>query len=77
MALGWTVQRLDFPRNVRFDKGTTGMNKSEERSVQIVLNAFDTLFNKRDYAAAERFWSPTTSSTARTFRPAVTGSLIL
>jgi len=23
-----------------------------------VLNAFDTLFNKRDYAAAERFWSP-------------------
>jgi predicted SnoaL-like aldol condensation-catalyzing enzyme len=26
-------------------------------NVQIVLNAFDTLFNKRDYAAAERFWS--------------------
>ena len=25
---------------------------------QIVLNAFDTLFNKRDYASAERFWSP-------------------
>ena len=24
----------------------------------IVLNAFETLFNKRDYAAAERFWSP-------------------
>jgi len=23
-----------------------------------VLNVFDTLFNKRDYAAAERFWSP-------------------
>jgi predicted SnoaL-like aldol condensation-catalyzing enzyme len=23
-----------------------------------VLEAFDTLFNKRDYAAAERFWSP-------------------
>jgi predicted SnoaL-like aldol condensation-catalyzing enzyme len=23
----------------------------------IVLEAFDTLFNKRDYAAAERFWS--------------------
>jgi diadenosine tetraphosphatase ApaH/serine/threonine PP2A family protein phosphatase len=22
------------------------------------LKAFDTLFNKRDYAAAERFWSP-------------------
>src|ERR1700740_2433749 len=24
----------------------------------IVLEAFDTLFNKREYAAAERFWSP-------------------
>ena len=23
-----------------------------------MLKAFDTLFNKRDYAAAERFWSP-------------------
>ncbi len=23
-----------------------------------MLRAFDTLFNKRDYAAAERFWSP-------------------
>jgi len=34
------------------------MNKSEERGVQIVLNAFDILFNRRDYTAAERFWSP-------------------
>jgi predicted SnoaL-like aldol condensation-catalyzing enzyme len=25
----------------------------------LVLEAFDTLFNKRDYAAAERYWSPT------------------
>ena len=24
----------------------------------IVLDAFDALFNKRDFAAAERFWSP-------------------
>src|SRR6266852_1221663 len=24
----------------------------------LVLEAFDTLFNKRDYNAAERFWSP-------------------
>ncbi len=24
----------------------------------LVLKAFDTLFNRRDYAAAERFWSP-------------------
>ena len=27
-------------------------------NVQIVLDAFDTLFNKSDYAAAERLWSP-------------------
>jgi predicted SnoaL-like aldol condensation-catalyzing enzyme len=31
---------------------------TEEKNVQIVLDAFDALFNKRDYAAAERFWSP-------------------
>jgi predicted SnoaL-like aldol condensation-catalyzing enzyme len=29
-----------------------------EQNKQIVLEAFDTLFNKRDYVAAERFWSP-------------------
>src|SRR6266852_4526924 len=28
------------------------------RNKAIVLEAFDTLFNKRAYAAAERFWSP-------------------
>jgi predicted SnoaL-like aldol condensation-catalyzing enzyme len=30
----------------------------ESRNKALVLEAFDTLFNKRDYAAAERFWSP-------------------
>jgi len=29
-----------------------------EQNKTLVLEAFDTLFNKRDYAAAERFWSP-------------------
>ena len=29
-----------------------------ETNKALVLEAFDTLFNKRDYAAAERFWSP-------------------
>ena len=29
-----------------------------EQNKAIVLKAFDTLFNERDYAAAERFWSP-------------------
>jgi predicted SnoaL-like aldol condensation-catalyzing enzyme len=31
----------------------------EERNKAFVLEAFDTLFNQRDYAAAQRFWSPT------------------
>jgi predicted SnoaL-like aldol condensation-catalyzing enzyme len=29
----------------------------EEKNKALVLEAFDTLFNKRDYAAAERYWS--------------------
>jgi predicted SnoaL-like aldol condensation-catalyzing enzyme len=33
-------------------------NSTEERNKQTVLTAFDTLFNQRNYAAAERFWSP-------------------
>ena len=31
---------------------------NHDRRVEFVLDAFDTLFNKRDYAAAERLWSP-------------------
>jgi predicted SnoaL-like aldol condensation-catalyzing enzyme len=37
----------------------TPMNKTaEENNKKLVLEAFHTLFNKRDYAAAERYWSP-------------------
>jgi len=32
-------------------------NTSSERNKALLLEAFDTLFNKRDYAAANRFWS--------------------
>src|ERR1700675_405024 len=32
--------------------------KKETRNKALVLKAFDTLFNKRDYVAAERYWSP-------------------
>src|SRR3981081_1508514 len=32
---------------------------AEERNKALVLEAFDTLFNRRDYAAAQRLWSPT------------------
>lgn len=35
------------------------MNRSrQEQNKALVLEAFDTLFNKRDYVAAERYWSP-------------------
>jgi len=36
------------------------MNQTtQEKNKALVLEAFDTLFNKRDYAAAEKYWSPT------------------
>jgi predicted SnoaL-like aldol condensation-catalyzing enzyme len=31
---------------------------TQEHNQTLVLEAFDTLFNKRDYVAAERYWSP-------------------
>ena len=30
----------------------------QEKNKALVLEAFDTLFNRRDYATAERYWSP-------------------
>jgi hypothetical protein len=38
----------------------------ESKNKAFVLEAFDTLFNKRDYVAAERFGHRTTFSTAHT-----------
>jgi predicted SnoaL-like aldol condensation-catalyzing enzyme len=34
------------------------MTTMEEKNKALVLKAFDTLFNKRDYEAAARYWSP-------------------
>jgi len=39
-------------------QGEIQMNSASEKNKRLVLEAFETLFNKRDYAAAERFWSP-------------------
>ena len=39
-------------------KGNPMKKTAEENNKKLVLEAFDTLFNKRDYAAAEKFWSP-------------------
>jgi len=41
------------------------MNRTiEERNKALVLKAFDTLFNKRDYVAAEKYCHRVISSTA-------------
>jgi predicted SnoaL-like aldol condensation-catalyzing enzyme len=34
------------------------MKAPTEQNKRLVLDAFDTLFNRREYAAAEKFWSP-------------------
>lgn len=34
------------------------MSETTEKNKALVLEAFETLFNKRDYATAETFWSP-------------------
>jgi predicted SnoaL-like aldol condensation-catalyzing enzyme len=34
------------------------MKTTTEENKRLVLEGFDTLFNKRDYTAAEKFWSP-------------------
>jgi predicted SnoaL-like aldol condensation-catalyzing enzyme len=39
-------------------KGNTMKKTAEEKNKKLVLEAFDTLFNKREYEAAERYWSP-------------------
>jgi predicted SnoaL-like aldol condensation-catalyzing enzyme len=43
---------------IPYQGGTAMTTAAEERSKAVVLEAFDTLFNRRDYAAAQRFWSP-------------------
>jgi predicted SnoaL-like aldol condensation-catalyzing enzyme len=42
----------------RNEKVGSMTQSAQERNKTLVLQAFDLLFNKRDYAAAEKFWSP-------------------
>src|SRR5271156_6236470 len=45
-------------RNENRKGAETKMSQTiEEQNKALVLEAFDTLFNRRDYAAAERYWS--------------------
>ena len=34
------------------------MTATEDANKALVIEAFDTLFNRRDYSGAEEFWSP-------------------
>src|SRR6266478_113184 len=42
----------------RSDEEIIMSQTTQEKNKALVLEAFDTLFNKRDYAAAEKYWSP-------------------
>src|SRR5437667_2890705 len=48
------------PNEYRCKQGEKRMMNAtlETKNKATVLQAFDTLFNRRDYAAAEKFWSP-------------------
>src|ERR1700686_4338778 len=53
------MNRLITKRPASICKRVRTMSDSNaEKNKAIVLEAFDTLFNKRAYKAAERFWSP-------------------
>lgn len=47
-------------KSIQGVQNTTAINYTglEEKNKALVLKAFDTLFNQRDYLAAERYWSP-------------------
>jgi predicted SnoaL-like aldol condensation-catalyzing enzyme len=48
----------------------------QEKNKALVLQAFDALFNKRDYVAAERYWSPNYTQHSAHIEPAVRVSSI-
>jgi len=58
--IDWTSVYASQPMNPRNPRKTGDLFMSKttpEQNKALVLEAFDTLFNKRDYAAAERYWS--------------------
>jgi hypothetical protein len=54
----WKSDRLDRPKNVLESRRIEMSQTIESKNKALVLEAFDTLFNKHDYVAAERYWSP-------------------
>ena len=56
----WTSMQPQGVQGTQGVQNTTANNYTglEEKNKALVLKAFDTLFNQRDYVAAERYWSP-------------------
>ena len=53
------ILRMNTPTQQRRKDREGIMNQTiQEKNKALVLDAFDKLFNKRDYAAAEKYWSP-------------------
>src|SRR3982075_3573801 len=52
------IGRLDHCTMVLPTRKNSMSSTKQEKNKALVLKAFDTLFNKRDYVAAERYWSP-------------------
>ena len=52
-----SLTNLDLA-NAQQNKTLIQNNSIEEKNKALVLKAFDTLFNKRDYVVAEHYWSP-------------------
>src|SRR6266446_6736376 len=54
-----SVLKMNTPtQQPRKDKGIIMSQTIQEKNKALVLDAFETLFNKRDYSAAEKYWSP-------------------
>src|ERR1700680_4722567 len=51
------MRNISTPES-RHDEEIEMSQTTLERNKALVLEAFDTLFNKRDYEAAQRYWSP-------------------
>src|ERR1017187_8964776 len=51
------MRNISTPKS-RHDEEIEMSQTTLERNKALVLEAFDTLFNKRDYEGAQRYWSP-------------------
>jgi predicted SnoaL-like aldol condensation-catalyzing enzyme len=52
------ILKNEHPMQQRNDQQIIMNETRQEKNKALVLDAFDTLFNKRDYTAAETYWSP-------------------